>query len=181
MKYWIIALVIAALSSCSSMPGMPGFIDVKESKFDGSKIVSMEPAFVGYSDQIKMGLYWQSTLPEEVILLTVWVRGAELFSSGKSLHFNVDGEFYSLDANDDSFNVKTTNGGVYNSVMIPPSNWSGITYRTSKNFIKKINSAKKVIVKVDLRAGYLEGEHTVSNPTSSKTGFVNFFKKIDSY
>ena len=89
----LVAFLLAMLSGCASMPGMPGYISEEKSSFDGSVQLSMEPAFVyrdndGFSgSDLKLSLLWRSSMENDDIVLEAFVDGAHSFARGESLHF----------------------------------------------------------------------------------------------
>ena len=151
--------------------------NVKEtgvSQFDGTKFVQMKNiACPGKQQGIFLDLYQNSHLAQEnIAVLTVKVKGYNSIGSGKSLHFNIDGEFIDMGAVDATSEVEEVfpslyapgyaGGGVYVAPVYEPATMATTKrYTISEQAIDKIGHAKKVIVKVDLERTYAEG---VCNP-----------------
>lgn len=141
---------------------MPGHISESISEFDGIKTIKMEPGWIG-SGPIKLGLVYSSNLPDSLIIMPVLVRGINSFSNGKSLHFNIDGEFISIESSGKSF------------IEI---DWSSKNYPIKKSLIKKLIDGQRVWVKVDLIDEIVEGEFSSDAPGSARTGFRNFYIRL---
>jgi len=172
-------LFILLISACATgMPGIPGAISESQSQFDGTKQVSMEPAWL-YSTYIKLALFKNSKMNKDDIIMTAVVKGAHNFAKGASLHFNVDGDIISFNSVDSLTDINTSSGSVGSEIYIPPSNWSSKDYVVSKQFINKIINANKVIVKIDLRKSYVEGKFSHDGYTTARPAFREFLKKIE--
>ena len=185
MKKIIIFLIsLTALGGCASMPGMPGYIDMTESSFDGSVQLSMQPAFVyrdndGFSgSDLKMSLLWRSSMKDSDIVLIAQVTGAHSIARGESLMFNVDGQIHSFKSIDEITNINYE-PGVYSTIYIPGQNISSKRYVMEKSFIKKITNATDVKVKLNLSQSFVEGIFTDTTPSSSYDAFIAFMKKLD--
>jgi hypothetical protein len=128
-------------------PGMPGHISSSVSKFDSTKQLKMEPAWLYDSAPgIKVSLFKNTKMKENDFVMTVVVAGAETFADSKSLHFNVDDDIYSFESLDSLTDIETTEG-FYNSVAyFPPTNWSSKDYLVNKEFINLILNARSVVV-----------------------------------
>jgi len=161
-------------------PGMPGYISVSESKFDGSKQITIEPAWL-YDSPIKLSLMKNTKMAEQSIILTVVVKGTHTFATGKSLHFNIDNEIVSFEAMDTFTDIETT-PGLYNSVAsLPASNWSSKRYTVTKDFINRIINANDVWVKVELTKTFVEGKFSSDAPTIARKPFKSFMEKINAW
>lgn len=101
-------------------------------------------------------------------ILKVKVTGVHAIASGKSLHFNVDGEFLDLATADVTTEMEEVyaaqyapgyvGGGTYVApVYAPATRASTKRYSIPKQVIEKIGKAKRVVVKVDLGSSYAEG------------------------
>ena len=180
IKYITFICVVIVLYSCASMPGVPGHISESISKFDDTKQLSMEPAWL-YNSPIKLSLLKTTKMPDSLVALIAVVKGAHNFSSGKSLQFNVDGEVFAFESID-SFTDINTDSGVYSSVAyIPPSNWSSKRYVVSKKFIKRLIDANEVWVKIDLFKEFVEGRFSSDAPTTARPAFREFYKRISQW
>lgn len=171
-------LIVIFITSCSSMPGMPGYISESTSKFDGSKQISMEPAWLKGS-LIKLSLFKNSRIKDGEVILTAIVKGAYIFSDGESLYFNVDGNVVGFKSIEKSTEINTSSGYAGSGVYIPPSNWSAKSYLVTTDFIKQIVNSENVIVKVNLRRSFAEGEFATDAPTTARPAFKKFLKKIE--
>src|SRR5690554_7628141 len=92
----LVAFLLAMLSGCASMPGMPGYISEEKSSFDGSVQLSMEPAFVyrdndGFSgSDLKLSLLWRSSMENDDIVLEAFVDDRQSRDSFRSLPLKPD-------------------------------------------------------------------------------------------
>ena len=168
------------LNGCASMPGMPGNIIENVSSFDGSKELTMEPAWL-YDSSIKLSLYQNTKMNDTDVVLTAIVKGAHSFSRGKSLHFNIDGEIVSYEPIDSTTDIETSSGFYGSGMYIPPSNWSSKRYAINVDFIERLVSAERVIIKIDLSKSYVEGVFSSSAPTTARSPFREFHKRLSSY
>jgi len=173
-----VSLIITILA-CASMPGMPGYIRESISKFDGSKQISMEPAWL-YNSPIKLALFKNTKMPDSTVMLIAVVTGAHNFARGKSLHLNIDGNIESYASIDDFTDIETTSGyyGSSIGVYIPGSNWSSKRYIVSKEVIYRLINAKDAWVKIDLSKEYVEGRFSSDAPTTARPAFREFYRRI---
>ncbi|MCA1773987.1 MAG: hypothetical protein LC677_15805 [Halomonas sp.] len=170
------------LISCSSLPGMPGYIEVTKSSFDNSIQLSMEPALVyrsndGFSgSDLQMSLLWRSSMNNNDVVLIAQVTGAKIIARGESLHFNIDGKVESLNSIDDLTSIDYQ-PGVYSAARVPGQNISSKRYVVSKEFIDKILNASSVKIRLDLSKTFVEGVFTDSTSSSAYKAFKDFVKK----
>lgn len=180
------SLFVLVLSSslyifnCASMPGTPGYIDVIQSQFDNSVQMRMESAWLK-NGNIMMELFWSSNMKKNEIVLTPILLGAKTINNGKSLHFNVDGKIYSLTSIDNITNIKTTPGSTYGNVHTAAANWSSKSYLISREFLTKLNTGNRVIVKLDLNNSYVEDEFSELGYQLAKGSFIEFEKKLGEF
>ena len=172
----ILILLIGLVGCAGSLLPVPGDIIETTSKFDGSRQISIEPAWVGNS--IKLTLFKNTKMPVNDIILTVVVRGARLFAKGNSLHFNVDGKIVSFKSIDRLTDIKTSSGFAGGGYYIPPSNWSSKAYVVGKSFIKRIIAANRVVVKIDLTKTYVEGVFSKDGYTRARPAFKKFYARL---
>ncbi len=183
-QFWLVILVLALVSGCTSLPGMPGYISEEKSSFDGSVQLSMEPAFVyrdndGFSgSDLKLSLLWRSTMEDDDIVLEAFVDGAHSFARGESLHFNVDGNVVSFKALEELTNIDYE-PGVYSTVYVPGGNVSSKRYLVSKKFIMRILEASQVGVRLDLRRSFVEGVFSDTTASSAHEAFKAFMQKVE--
>ncbi len=178
-----LALAFCALTGCSSMPGMPGNIKESTSTFDNSIELSMQPAFVfrtndGFSgSDLRLALFWRSSMRPGDLVVEVYVRGAESFSTGKSLHFNVDGQIISYASIDELTDIQFKPGS-YRGVYIPATNISSKRYLINRQFLDRLLSAHDVRVRLDLRKSFVEGIFSDDTPSSARRAFKEFSEKL---
>ena len=170
-------LILLSIISCASMPGMPGSISESKSEFDGSRQISMEPAWL-YNSSIKLALFKNTKMGKNDIILTAVVKGAYNFSDGESLHFNIDGDIVSFRSIDSLTSIDTSSGHVGN-IYIPPSNWSSKDYVVNNDLIKRLINAERAVVKIDLRKSYVEGIFSSDAPTTARPAFRTFYQKME--
>jgi hypothetical protein len=182
----LIILLPILFVGCAGIPGMPGHITETKSSFDKSVELSMEPAFVfrnndGFSgSDLRLALFWRSTMKPGDIVLEAYVNGAHNFSTGKSLHFNVDSEIVSFTSIDQLTNIDFE-PGVYSGVYIPAKNVSSKRYLITSKFLDRLLKAKDVRVKLDLHKTYVEGIFSDTTVSSAKQAFVKFSEKIKNH
>ena len=182
MKLIPLFLLIFLLVGCSSMTGVPGYIEVTKSSFDDSTQLSMEPAFVfrnndGFSgSDLQMSLLWSSAMNKNDVVLIAQVSGAQSIARGDSLHFNIDGKIESMRSLDEFTNINYE-PGIYSAVYISGQNTSSKRYVVSKEFIDKILNASSVKVKLNLSQLFVEGIFTDTTTSSAYSAFKEFVKK----
>lgn len=174
MMFSSISLVTLFLVSCATM-NIPGGIKVSESGFDKSKEIIVKPGWVGNS--IKLGLFKNSKMPKDQVFLSVVVIGAKLFSSGKNLKINIDGQKLEFEPIETTTTIETKSGASSGNIYIPAVNESSKAYLVSMDFIDKLNKAKSAVVKVELQNSYVEGEFSSGGYTTAKPGFQEFMLK----
>ena len=110
----------------------------------------------------------------------VSVAGAHSFSSGESLHFNIDDHFVSFESIDKFTDIETSPGSYYSTIKVyfPPQNWSCKRYEINQDFLKRILDAEKVVLRVDLRKTYTEGVFSTDFPTTARPSFRKFYELI---
>lgn len=177
----VAAVLLTLLNACGV--GTPGHISKSTSQFDNSSQLMLEPAWVGSMTGLKMGLVWNSKMPPDTVLLVAIVQGLNRISDGKSLHFNINGEFLSLTSIDASTNYQTENGGLYLAIntYIPPSNWSSKRYVINRELLDKLVEAEKVVAKIDLDRSAIEGDFTIEAPTTARPAFREFRSKLAAF
>ena len=108
-----LAAVVLALVLSTACAGQ---ISQTFSTFDNPRELSMEPAYVfrhadGLSgSDLRLSLFWRSTMPKNELILGAFVDGAHSIPSKKSLHFNIDGQIVSLSSIDTLTNIETKYG-----------------------------------------------------------------------
>ncbi len=172
-----IFLSIIILFTCAGMPGMPGHITESTSKFDNSKQLTMEPAWVG-DGPIKFSLFKSTKMPKDTLILEAIIKGIESISQGNSLHFNVDGTIYDFKSIDDLTDFEVEEGWYRSTIYVPPASWSSKRYIIDTKFLNLINSAKNVIVKLNLKNEFVESEFSKDNPTAARPAFKKFYEKM---
>ena len=166
-KIYLLSFCSLLFLSCITLPGQTLH---SVSKFDGSKQIIMEPAWLPYSP-IKLALFKNTKMKPDEVLLTVVVRGVRSFSRGESLRFNVDGEIVDFK----SIDVLTEFKSYHNSRLY----WSSKEYLIDAVFIKKIIEAKRVVVKVNLNKEYVEGVFSQDGIGLARPVFRKFYAQID--
>ena len=165
-KHNLFLLALLVLTACS---GLPGGVSISYSEFDKSRIVQLEPGWVGEGD-IKLGLYQSSKVTNNEVILTAMAYGIFNIADKESLQFNIDGEFLVLTPIDSYTYFSLTEG--YTS-------WSSRKYLINKLTIKRLLNAQRVIVRiVSDRNTYVEGNFLVDDPQTAYRGFYEFYHKI---
>jgi hypothetical protein len=179
-------LGLAIISGCTSTGEIArSMYNVREagvSQFDGTKFVRMKNiACPGDRAQdIRLDLYQDSRMAQtSTALLKVKVTGAHSIDSGKSLHFNIDGEFLDLATTDTTtemeevYPAQSTPGYAGGGTYVAPAYFPGLRastkrYSVSQQTIEKIGRAKRVVVRVDLSSTFVEGVCSPSETGSTK-------------
>ena len=142
---------------------------VSESKFDGRIEVSLEPGWL-WSSKVKLGLFWNSDMDKDELIMRAVYGGAELIADGESLHFNVDGELFHFESFDETTDLDIDSAGTSSSKR----------YRVTRRFVEGLLEAERVVAKLDLDQTYAEGV-LKGGPTTAKSGMKKFLAKIDKY
>ncbi len=173
-------LLFIGCAGTPNMPGMPGYISESTSAFDGSKQLSMEPAWL--DDSIaKLSLLKSTKMKGDKLVLTVIVKGTYTFRRFESLHFNVDGEIVSFKSIDSITNIETSPGFSGSGFYFPPSNWSFKRYIITEDFLKHIISAERVVVKIELSKTFVEGVFSKDDFRLARPAFIEFYKKLQPF
>lgn len=152
----------------AEIPGMPGYINEKVSQFDDARELVMVPAWT--DGPVRLGLFWRSTMPDDSVHVRARLKGAHNIDV---LRFNVDGEFIAFDPVDSMTNIWTEAGTRYTS----PTNWSEREYEVSRQFIERIISAERVVVRLDTTQGYMEGVFSTDYQTARQS-FRRFHSRV---
>ena len=185
-------LLLSLVAGCVSTPSEPS-IRSAYSEFDGAQEVAMEPAWVckdvapgGCS--IKLGLYWRSTMLKDMVVLVALVSGEDAFRAGGSLHFDIDGRVVSFAQMDALTELHAVGGsparGVYSpagyapELTIPPPDWSTGHYLFQKGILETVLNGQRVVVRVDLPTGHVEGLFSIDDAATARPGFRNFYQWV---
>lgn len=209
MTRFILALmIIIVLSGCETIDTMQmakSMYNVEEtgtSEFDGTQYIRMSNIGCSGEQIIRLDLYQDSRLAQhKQALLKAKVTGIHTIDGGKSLHFNIDGDFIALETIDnfteteEVYPAQYTSGFVGGGTYIPPiyapaTVASTKRYTISEELIRKIAEANKVIVRVDLSRTYVEGlcspqeygwtkENEWFKELSGTAGFRRFIEMIN--
>lgn len=180
MKKIIIILSVTILTGCASLATLPGSMSENISDYDGTKEISIEPAWL-YNSPIKLGLFKNTKMKKDNIVLIAVVKGTHLVDSGEALHIKIDGEFFNFASIDSMTDIETTEGFYGSSIYIPPSNWSSKRYIITKAFLEKLINANEVWVKIDLDKTYVEGRFSSNAFTTARPAFKKFNDKINEW
>jgi hypothetical protein len=138
----------------------------------------MEPAWLYYS-LIKFALLKNASMKQHEVLLTVIVKGEHIFKTGKSLHFEANGEKADFISRDIVTKTEMSPGFLDGDTYIGPSWWSSKTYMIDKGFIKHLIESDEVTVKVNLLNGFVEGIFSQDGPGLARPSFREFYQKMD--
>lgn len=177
LKNIIFLTILVLTSGCTTLPGSPGYITESSSLFDNSKSINIEPAWLidGLrGSDIKLSLYKNSKMDENMVILIALVMGAESIAKDTSLHFKIDDQIVSFSSIDTLTDIETkeSHGKYY-------QNWSSKRYQITIDFLKRIIEAEKVIVKLDLAKTYAEGEFSTDRLTTARPAFRKFLERIE--
>ena len=171
MKTPILAVLLSIVLTGCLMP-MPGDTSTTVSKFDNTKQVSVEPGLIYngmLSSSIKLGAHWNSKMGDEAVLHVIY----QFVDSINGISFNIDGEIVSLTPID----ALTSFEPGYYSGYYSSGATSAQRFNVKLEFLQRLVSAKKVMVKVDLSKTFAEGELR-DGFTMAKPGFVKFLAQV---
>ena len=166
-------LLLSFLNGCALTT--PTILE-KQSSFDGSYQQSIGPRGLYVGSPIGFELYHRSTMEQDKVVLVAYIEGAELFSRGKSLHFNIDGEFVHLSAIDKLTNIEIY-VGLGDGYRVQYSNYSSKRYEVDLAFLRSVVDAKNVSVKINLDRAFTEGVFS-NSPVSAKAIFKKFYNQL---
>lgn len=177
IKISSLSYLLFIVFNCAGIPGHPGHISESTSKFDNTRYLTMEPAWLAETSTVKMSLFKNSKMPDSLVVLTVVLKGVHHISDEKSLLFNVDGQFFEFSSIDETTKYEYDEG-VYSSYNYAPStNWSSKRYPITTWFLNKINNAQDVRVKILLETEFLEARFS-SDFQNARSSFREFYKKL---
>lgn len=123
-----------------------GRVTTSASKFDGTRRVTMEPAYVakagGGMAEISIGFSWQETTPELVGML-VRLTSLSQYQSITAAALNIDGEIIRLEPTE----IFTQHQGAYVSGLTILK--SDKVFSAPMSMVEKMNAATSVMVKVE--------------------------------
>jgi hypothetical protein len=151
---------------------------VSESKFDGSKQAEMVPAWVGSGSPIKLGLFKNTKMDADKYIMKVVYSGAENFAPGKNFHVKIDGQLYSFESSDAVTNLWMEPGSAGGGVYTPSTNWSSKDYPVTEKFINQMLEGKVVLIKLEMRKSYVEGEFHPGGFTTAKRNMPEFMATV---
>lgn len=170
MKSLLFVLAIS-ISGCSitadeieamyDQPGLPGYLTKDVSEFDGTSRITLAPSFIGDGGNLlRLGLRWNSSLPDNKMILVAEWGEPENFDPKMPLKLNIDGTRLELPPVDKRGYGEFIDK-VYSSATMLSS--SSITlkethkqYWISRSELSQIIGAQKVVVRVELLKSYWE-------------------------
>lgn len=175
-----LALLAALLiSGCAAFPGTPGHISENISEFDNARELSMLPAWTT-GGQIRLGLYWSSRMPVNEIVLVSMIHDLAYIPANAPLKLNIDGEIVSLPALPETAKYSITPGAVIGKTLIPPKNWTSRRYLATVPLVRKMISAQRVIVRMEIGSSeYVEGNFSSDAPTTARNPFREFLVQLE--
>lgn len=166
-NFLILSFVLFALG-CASIPGVPGYISKSKNDYDGKTQIYMQP---GWAGDILVGALWNEDLGEDV-LLEVRNNTIKNFSfEHPNLAVKIDGTETKL-----SPISKETNCEVSSSTSDAHCSQR---YRVKLDFIRKMESAKSVKFRLDLRDSFVTGNLDMDSPTTARFTMDEFLKAVD--
>ncbi|MBR9866957.1 MAG: hypothetical protein GYB20_07735 [Oceanospirillales bacterium] len=191
MSYKKLILLITffiSISGCASTPCATGCVSEYTSTFDGTEELSMSPSYVYRSNKgvsgsdMRIGLYWSSSLPDDNIVLIVLPHKDKPVSTGTTINFNVSGKFDSFTSvtKDQiaNLNPSTEAKTYFHPNVIKQMNV--LYYVVEKDFIREILSAQDVRIRIDLENSYLEGVFSYNGRIGAKQDFINYMSRLKS-
>ena len=174
----VILMILELLFAARAMVPVSGQVTKTDSEFDGTIQFRMEPAWAcsGPDCSIKIGFYRTSRMESDSVVMIVSVVSSgfvahPVFALGESLHFNVDGQIYSFE----SFGSYDKEHGVDQLVSYTVDLQK---YSTTKDFLKTLLNARRVIVKIDLvEDKYVEGIFPDSGFRTVRPGLADFYQQ----
>lgn len=178
--FWgFLGVFFLAIIGCTTLPNevKPGRVELTKSKFDNSTHIHMEPACLD-SSIARLGLYRNSKMPENEIVLIVVVKGAHLFAPKGSLKFIIDWNEVVFSSIDKLKEIEISEGIYGSDIYISPVNWTSEHYLIDRSFLERILNANQVAVRIDLKSKYILGAFSKDAPTLARPGFRKFFQAI---
>jgi len=169
---WFLVIIGCA----TSHKVQPGTVEVIKSKVDNSTHIHMEPAWLE-NTPIKLGLYRNSNMPENDIVLTVLVKGYHIFMWKESLKFNIDRNVEVFTSIDKLEGARTLEE-IYGTDRYIFADQTSKLYLIDRSFLERIINANEVYVRVDLQLGFKGGVFSKDGPTLARTGFKKFLITI---
>lgn len=170
-KYRVLIVSLSLSILCGCLQPLAGTVSTSTSKFDSTKQIAVEPAWV--YPGFKLGGHWNDKMGD-VVMLEAVVRGVENI---QVLQLNIDGEIVTLMPEDQATDHEYS-PGVYTSVASAPGGaWSARRFQTDKALIEKIAYASKVMGKLTLSSGSVEGEFR-NGMQMAKPAFVKFSAQL---
>jgi hypothetical protein len=130
------------------------------SEFDGTKYVRMRNVECpGKGVNVLFDLYQDSrSVRVNQVVLKAKVTGIHSIRDGKSLHFNIDGEFMDFETRDHTTGMEELFPNQYGAPSYAPGmHASTRQYLVPEASIEKVGKGKRVVVRVDLSDSYAEG------------------------
>lgn len=154
-----IALLFLFLGACAAGPWA---IREYVSAFDGATETKIGPVYI--DEDLGIYLFRRSTAPEDHAVLTVFIAELRSFESDPAVRFKIDGEVVPLDSIDPLTLYRTEPGYSGSGIYLAPTQWSEKRYSVDRAFLRRILSARDVVVRVDLDNGrYVEGVFAPEN------------------
>ena len=186
-KKIIICLVLLGLTGCSSFPCSTGCVSEHTSTFDGAKELSLSPSYIYRNNKgisgsdMRIGLYWSSSLPENNIVLILLPHKDKPVAAGTKINFNINGAITELSSvtkdKIKNLNPSTDSSTYFNPNVIEQMNV--LYYVVQTDFVNKIISADDVRVRLDLENTYLEGYFSHDSAAAAKSDFNKFMAKLN--
>jgi len=176
MKMFAVSAILLLLTGC--MASMPNQITPATSNFDGSKSLTMAPAFIYESADtwsyahFQLGLFWSSKFKDSILITAKLPNDIRNINSHEGLQFNVDGKVTKLstDVVYTQFDADVAGGRVYTESSKP--------FSVSKQFIQSLLDAKSVKIKLITNKGALVGDFKADKPGAAIRGFKDFMQQF---
>ena len=165
--FLVIILILGGCATTESLqkqydgPGWQGYISTSVSEFDGTKTLSLEPAFLNDgASLLRLGLRWNNRMDKDQFLLVAEWSGAIKGAPDSDLRINIDNDIVGLKPLSSSqygiTQEKTVMSNGPMSISVNIGNHTTKNYLISKKLLNRIILAKKSVVRVEFLDTYTE-------------------------
>jgi hypothetical protein len=116
-------------------------------------------------------------MSEDQVLLIVQLEGAHDFDRGSMLRLSLDGTPYAFPPYQAPGLKRTGTDDVNVLIYDATSHWSTERYGVTMDFLRKMYSARRAVVRVDLGNEFYEGELFYDAAVSDRTDLKSFYMR----
>ena len=174
----MLPIFILALLAGAGCETLPGHVGVTTAKLDGERQVHVDPGWLHAGglkiSTIKLGGFWSDRRPDEFVLEAVVlgvdnIEGLKIGIDGRVSEFKQAGGFTAYEYKPGYYEQFGSYAGHSESAR---------RFVVPLDFVRAMVAGKKVIVRVSLSRGYLEGEFAFDQITFARPGFRKALAKL---